>query len=103
MEDFSDPCELRVFVCVNDRSGNPEGKPSCSPSVSQDDISVVKAWLQGKGLWGKVKLTKVLCFGHCSPEGGNACVLQKQRWVRGLHGAEDLKALLLQELPSAGP
>ena len=91
--------ELRMFVCVNDRSKLEIPRPSCGPTITESDVKEVKAWLKEQGLWGKIKVTKVLCFGFCNTDGGVCGIYPKGRYVKGLQSAEDIKQLLREEYP----
>lgn len=98
--EVTDPYELRMFVCLNDRSKNENPSPSCGPCVSEADFKAVKEWIKEKGLKTKVKCTKVYCFDHCNPEGGVVAIYPKGTYVKGLRGAEDLKRVLREEYPA---
>ena len=92
--------ELRMLVCVNDRSKLETPRPSCGPTITPKEVLEVKTWLKEKGLWGKIKLTKVLCLGFCNPDGGVCAVYPKGRHIKGLQNPEDIKHILREEYPA---
>ncbi len=101
MEDIQFPKpKVHLFVCINDRTGLPtSATPSCGPRITAEHVKELKQWIRAKGLTTSVYCTKAKCLGFCNPEGSVAVVYPKGRFVKGIQTTEDLKQIIMEELP----
>ena len=98
MEEINFKLKVHLFVCVNDRAGTGDPKPSCGPKMSEEDVKEIKLWIREKGLTGQVVCSKTKCLGFCNPQGGVACIYPSGRFFKGIKNTDELKELILDEL-----
>lgn len=97
MEDISHfKPKLHVFVCTNEREQNIP--PSCSPTITKENVKEVKRWIIENGWANKVYCTKVSCLGFCNPEGGVICIYPAGRFVKGIKNIEEIKTIIMEEI-----
>ena len=89
--------KLHVFVCINNRTGQLDTKPSCGPTITKEMVKEVKQWIIEQGFVREIYCTKVQCLGFCNPEGGVLAVYPQGRFVKGLQTVEDIKKIILEE------
>ncbi len=97
MQDIPFKPSMQVFICVNDRTGTDDPKPSCGPMISTEKYKEVKLWTRTQGWTNEVYVTKVSCLGFCNPNGGVMCIWPQGRFVKGVRSVEDMKEIILQE------
>jgi len=97
MEDINAKPKMHVFVCINDRTGTSDLKPSCGPLITKEMVSEVKQWILSQGLAAEIYCTKAQCLGFCNKEGGVLVVYPQGRFVKGLKDIEDIKKVILEE------
>ncbi|MBI2573744.1 (2Fe-2S) ferredoxin domain-containing protein [Candidatus Woesearchaeota archaeon] len=98
MQDLPFKPRMHVFICVNDRTGQPnDPKPSCGPTISTEMYKEVKQWTRTQGWTNQVYVTKVSCLGFCNPEGGVMCVWPQGRFVKGIQTVDDMKKVISEE------
>lgn len=78
MKRMSKPPYLRtIFVCCNER---PPGEASCAPRGSEKIRERLKEHVKQKGLKGKVRVSRVMCFDLCEL-GPNILILPENVWL----------------------
>ena len=97
MEDISVQPKLHVFICINDRTGTQDEKPSCGPGITKEMVKEIKQWIIKQGLTNSIYCTKVQCLGFCNPEGGVIAIYPKGRFVKGIKGIEEIKQIIQEE------
>lgn len=103
MQDINFPKPLlHFFICVNDRTSKPGSMPSCGPTITEEMVKEVKAWIREQGWVGVVQATKVSCLGFCNEEGGVLCVYPQGRFVKGLQTVGEIKQIVLEEVGKVG-
>ncbi|HTF57053.1 MAG TPA: (2Fe-2S) ferredoxin domain-containing protein [Planctomycetota bacterium] len=99
METRAAPYERVIFVCCNERE---PGEDACANRGSAALQKELKAIVKEKGLKGRVRVSRAMCFGLCS-EGPNICVMPDNVWYRGV-GPADLPAIIAKHVePLEGP
>lgn len=88
MESRPAPYEKTLFVCCNERE---PGEDACANRGSAALQKELKAMVKDKGLKGRVRVSRAMCFGLCS-EGPNICVMPDNIWYRGV-GPADLTTI----------
>lgn len=88
METRPAPYEKTLFVCCNERE---PGEDACANRGSAALQKELKAMVKDKGLKGRVRVSRAMCFGLCS-EGPNICVMPDNIWYRGV-GPADLATI----------
>ncbi len=73
-----------LFVCVNTK----EKEPYCGTKISMEDYKSLKLWMREKH--PDIKLTKVLCLGHCS-EGANIMIYPEGKIIGRINNLEEIK------------
>jgi (2Fe-2S) ferredoxin len=89
MESRPAPYERVIFVCCNERE---PGEDACANRGSAQLQKDLKAMVKDRGLKGRVRVSRAMCFGLCS-EGPNICVMPDNIWYRGVTPA-DLPAII---------
>jgi (2Fe-2S) ferredoxin len=89
MESRPAPYERVIFVCCNERE---PGEDACANRGSAQLQKDLKAMVKDRGLKGRVRVSRAMCFGLCS-EGPNICVMPDNVWYRGVTAA-DLPAII---------
>lgn len=89
MESRPAPYERVIFVCCNERE---PGEDACANRGSAQLQKDLKAMVKDRGLKGRVRVSRAMCFGLCS-EGPNICVMPDNVWYRGVTSA-DLPAII---------
>ena len=101
MQDVPFKPKLHLFICVNERTDRKDNTmPSCSPTITKEDVREVKLWLQQQGLTATVYCTKASCLGFCNPDGGVICLWPTGRFVKGIKNIEEIKKIVMEELNS---
>ena len=100
MQTLSNPPrpKLHLFVCINDRTRRAPDMASCAPEVTAETVKQVKLWILQNGLVHDVLITKSGCLGICPQEGGIMVLYPKGKWVTGIKGADDIIAVIQEEL-----
>ncbi len=84
--------KLHLFVCCNQRPpGHPT--PSCSPRISEQDVTDVKHWIIQNGLSTQVYCTKTKCLGFCNQESSVVCLYPSGNFYK-INSTKDLKELI---------
>ena len=98
MEDISFPKPLlHLFVCINDRAGIPDSKPSCGPRITADEVKEIKRWIVERGWAGLVYCTKVKCLGFCNSEASVAVLYPQGRFVK-YNNRQELQQMIEEEI-----
>lgn len=95
MEARPAPYERVIFVCCNERE---PGEDACANRGSAALQKELKAIVKDKGLKGRIRVSRAMCFGLCS-EGPNICVMPDNVWYRGV-GPTDLPAIIAKHVTS---
>ena len=90
--------KLHLFVCVNDRTQRAVNMASCAPEVTMETVKRVKLWILQNGLMHDVLITKTGCLGICPQDGGMMVIYPKGRWITGIKTAEEIIAVIQEEL-----
>lgn len=98
MESRPAPYERVIFVCCNERE---PGEDACANRGSAQLQKDLKAMVKDRGLKGRVRVSRAMCFGLCS-EGPNICVMPDNIWYRGVTPA-DLPAILAKHVDPLKP
>jgi len=93
METRAAPYERVIFVCCNERE---PGEDACANRGSAALQKELKAIVKDKGLKGRVRVSRAMCFGLCA-EGPNICVMPDNVWYRGV-GPADLPAIIAKHV-----
>jgi len=95
MEPRPAPYERVIFVCCNERE---PGEDACANRGSAALQKELKSIVKDKGLKGKVRVSRAMCFGLCS-EGPNICVMPDNVWYNHV-GSADLPAIIAKHVES---
>ena len=93
MEPRPAPYERVIFVCCNERE---PGEDACANRGSAALQKELKSIVKDKGLKGKVRVSRAMCFGLCS-EGPNICVMPDNVWYNHV-GPADLPAIVAKHV-----
>jgi len=88
--------QLHVFICCNDRGSS--DLPSCSPTITPDQVREIKEWIRSKGWTGVIVATKTGCQGFCNPEGGVICIYPSGKYAKGITSTEEIKKFIEEEV-----
>ena len=98
METRPSPYERVIFVCCNERE---PGEDACANRGSAQLQKDLKAMVKDKGLKGRVRVSRAMCFGLCS-EGPNICVMPDNVWYNHVAPA-DLPAIVAKHVDPLKP
>ncbi len=98
MQDIPFKPRMHVFICVNDRTDQPDHTmPSCGPTITKEMYKEVKLWTRAQGWTQDVYVTKASCLGFCTDQGGVMCIWPQGRFVKGTRTVEDIKKVITEE------
>lgn len=83
------PYQKVIFVCCNERK---PGEDACANRGSGTLQKKLKEYTKSKGLQGKIRVSRAMCFGLCSI-GPNICVQPENIWYNGVK-EEDLDKII---------
>ena len=90
--------EFHFFICVNDRAGTGDSKPSCAPRITHETVKELKVWIREQGLLGRVQATRTGCLGYCHDFGSTVVVYPGGTIYQGVEHVDDLKQLILERV-----
>lgn len=93
MQDRPAPYERILFVCCNERE---PGEDACANRGAAQLQKDLKAMVKDKGLKGRVRVSRAMCFGLCA-EGPNVCVMPDNTWYHHV-GPADLPAIIAKHV-----
>lgn len=82
------PFMAHVFVCTNDREGK---KESCADNNSSLIKVRLKAFVNGNGWKGRIRVSTSGCMGLCL-QGPNVMIYPQKIWFKGV-SPEDLEEI----------
>ncbi len=74
------PYERVIFVCCKERD---PGKDACANRGSVDILEKLKETVYAKGLKGRIRVARSMCFDLCSM-GPNVAIMPENVWYRGV-------------------
>lgn len=86
--DYKKP-ERHILICVNTK----EAGDYCSKKISIEDYKTLKFWTKEKH--PEIKLTKVLCLGHCE-KGANIMVYPEGKLIVGINTINEIKEYITE-------
>lgn len=93
MKEIPKPYKKLILVCVNERAN---GEESCGHKKSFRIAEKLKAYVNGNGLKGVVRVSRTGCLGLCQL-GPNVAVFPENRWYTAVTD-EDVDAIIKTEL-----
>ena len=85
----SPPYRRTIFVCCNERD---PGEAACANRGSRELQKKLKEYVKERGLQGKIRVTRSLCFGLCAV-GPNICAQPENVWYNDVR-EQDLPNLI---------